>query len=127
MKRALPALALPCLIAAAPAFAQHHPAGVRDDSNERGYDPATHYRAGPQYRARLLDAAERVYRGAGADYYCKRGDGTTGLIVGAVDGFTLGDAVEPGHSRTAGTLIQGYVATLEGQAYYRPNHELHCR
>jgi hypothetical protein len=110
-------------LAATPALAQHAP----DDRNERGYNPAAHYRDGPQYHPRLLAPAERVYRGASVDYYCKRGDGTTGLIVGAVDGFTLKDAVAPGHSRTVATLIRDYIATLEGQAWYRPNHELHCR
>lgn len=119
--RQLAALAL--LAAATPAHAQRAP----DDRNERGYDPAAHYREGPRYRPRLLGPSERVYRGASVDYYCKRGDGTTGRLVGAVDGFTLGNAVTPGHSRTAGTLIRDYVVTLEGQAWYRPNHELHCR
>jgi hypothetical protein len=112
-----------CLTAATPALAQR----AADERNERGFDPAAHYRDGAQYRPRILAASERVYRGPSVDYYCKRGDGTTGLIVGAVDGFTLKDAVKPGHSRTAATLIRDYVATLEGQAYYRPNHELHCR
>lgn len=115
-------LALACCLPA-PALAQH----VRhaDERDEKSYDPASRYREEPSYR--ILAPGERVYRARSGAYYCKRSDGSTGLIAGAVDGEMLGDAILPGHSRPAGPLIAEVLLRIEGQAYDRLNHEIRCR
>jgi hypothetical protein len=75
------------------AFAQPH----RDyrwhgDSRDDHWDPSDHYRAG-KYRERRLSRNDRVYRGRDGRYYCKRSDGSTGLVIGALAGGALGNAV----------------------------------
>ena len=57
-----------------------------DDRDEAGYDPSRYYRNDSRYQERVLSSNDRVYRGSDGQFYCKRNDGTTGLIVGAVGG-----------------------------------------
>ncbi len=57
----------------------------------------------------------RSYRGSDGRYYCKRNDGTTGLIVGAAGGAILGNVIDGGRNRTAGTLIGGALGAILGQ------------
>ena len=76
-----------------------------DDRVESGYDPARYYRSGPNYQERVLSSDERVYRGNDGRYYCRRSDGTTGLIAGAALGGLLGNALSSGRSATFGTLL----------------------
>jgi len=48
---------------------------------------------------------DQVYVGRDGRYYCKRSDGTAGLIVGGIAGGVLGNAIAPGGSKTLGTLL----------------------
>lgn len=98
-----------------------------DDRDEGGYDPARYYRDGPTYRERTLSSDDRVYRGNDGRYYCKRSDGTTGLILGAAGGGILGNVIDGGHSRTAGTLIGGALGALAGKSIEQNNDQLRCR
>ena len=89
------------------------------DSGDRfatQYDAAHDYRDGPIYQERRLSANDQVYRGSDGRYYCKRSDGTTGLVVGAVGGGVLGNVIDGGHNRVAGTLIGGALGALAGKA-----------
>jgi len=98
-----------------------------DDRYEPNYDPSRYYRGGSQYQERTLAADDRVYRGSDGQYYCKRSDGTTGLIVGGAAGGILGNVIDGGHSRTAGTLIGAAVGALAGKAVDQQNSQLRCR
>lgn len=98
-----------------------------DDRYENGYDAARYYRDGPSYQERVLARDDRVYRGNDGRYYCKRNDGTTGLIIGAASGGILGNVIDGGHSRAAGTLIGGALGALAGRAIDQNNQELRCR
>ena len=98
-----------------------------DWRDEGGYDPSRYYRDGPQYRERVLTADDRVYSGNDGRYYCKRSDGTTGLIVGGAAGGILGNVIDGGRSRTVGTLLGGALGALGGRAVDRNNSELRCR
>ena len=40
-----------------------------------------------------LGCAVRIYRGGDGRYYCRRSDGTTGLVVGVIAGGLLGNAI----------------------------------
>jgi hypothetical protein len=101
--------------------------GGYDDRDEGDYDPSSYYRSGSQYRERVLGPDERVYRGRDGKYYCKRSDGTTGLIVGAGAGALLGNVIDGGRSRTAGTIIGALVGAAAGASIERNNRELRCR
>ncbi|MEA3034408.1 MAG: hypothetical protein QOH04_159, partial [Sphingomonadales bacterium] len=90
------------------------------------YDAQRYYRDGPQYSERRLTDSDEVYRGSDGRYYCKRSDGTTGLIVGGAGGALIGNAVDGGHDRLAGTLIGGALGALLGRSIDR-NSDIRCR
>ncbi|KQU55697.1 hypothetical protein ASG67_06090 [Sphingomonas sp. Leaf339] len=90
------------------------------------YDPARDYRTGGQYRERVLSTDERVYAGYDGRYYCRRSDGTTGLIVGGAAGGLLGNVIDGGRSRTVGTLLGAAAGALAGRAVDQ-NQQVRCR
>lgn len=96
----------------------------RDDPN---YDPARYYRSGGQYQERVLATDDRVYAGNDGRYYCRRSDGTTGLIVGAAGGGILGNVIDGGRSRSVGTLLGAAAGALAGRAVERNQSEVRCR
>ena len=56
-----------------------------------------------------------TWRGNDGRYYCRRSDGTTGLIVGGALGGTLGAVIAPGGSEILGALIGGAAGAAIGQ------------
>jgi len=114
------AVAMPLSIAT-PAMARpHQDYGWRGDRNDR-WDPAPHYRPG-QYRERRLGRGDHIYRGGDGRYYCRRNDGTTGLVIGAIAGGLLGNSVR---GDALGTLVGAGGGALLGQAIDRGN--VRCR
>ena len=101
--------------------------GYGDDRYEPGYDASRYYREGSGYQERALAADDRVYRGSDGRYYCRRNDGTTGLIAGAAGGGILGNVIDGGHSRAAGTLLGAAVGALAGRAIDQSNSQIRCR
>ncbi len=77
----------------------------RPDPRYNGYYADHYYRDDPSYHERRLSRNDRLYRGQDGRYYCRRSDGTTGLIVGGVAGGLLGDAIAPGGSKTLGAIL----------------------
>ena len=63
-----------------------------------------------------MNRNDRIYRGSDNRYYCRRDDGTTGLIVGGVAGAVLGNVIAPGGSKILGTIIGGGAGALLGRA-----------
>ncbi|RUN77530.1 glycine zipper 2TM domain-containing protein [Sphingomonas sp. TF3] len=98
-----------------------------DDRDEGGYDPARYYRDDPRYQERVLSSDDRVYRGSDGQLYCKRNDGTTGLIAGAVGGGVLGNLIAGGHSRGVGTLLGAIAGGVVGKTVDQNNTQLRCR
>ncbi len=98
-----------------------------DDRDEGGYDPSRYYRNGPNYSERVLAPDDRVYRGSDGRYYCKRNDGTTGLIIGAVGGGILGNVIDGGRSRAVGTLLGGGIGALLGKSIDQNSQQIRCR
>ena len=86
------------------------------DPRYGGYYADHYYRNDPRYQERILSSNDRVYRGNDGRYYCRRSDGTTGLIVGAIAGGVLGDAIAPGGSKTLGTILGAGGGAIIGQA-----------
>jgi hypothetical protein len=100
--------------------------GAYRDPYATDYDASRYYRDDPRYQERRLSAQDEVYRGSDGRYYCKRSDGTTGLIVGGAGGAVLGNLIDGGRSRTAGTLIGGALGALLGRSVDQ-NTDVRCR
>jgi hypothetical protein len=90
------------------------------------YDASRYYRDDPRYRERVLGPNDEVYRGSDGRYYCRRSDGTTGLIVGGAGGALLGNVIDGGGNRIAGTLIGGALGALLGRTVDQ-NTDVRCR
>jgi hypothetical protein len=83
------------------------------EPGQRGYDAARYYREG--YRPVRLGPNDRVYRGSDNRYYCRRDDGTTGLIVGGVAGAVLGNLIAPKGAKALGMIIGGGAGAILGK------------
>lgn len=95
---------------------------------EPGYDryyAERYYRDGRFYQPRRLGANERIYRGGDGRYYCRRNDGTTGLLIGAGVGALLGNAIAGGDSGLLGALIGGGAGAVAGREIDR--NSVRCR
>lgn len=109
----------------APLAAQHrhgHDYHWQGGDHNRNWDPSSHYRYDRHYRARRLSRNDYVYRGRDGRYYCKRNDGTTGLVIGAIGGGLLGNAIG---GDTLGTLLGAGAGGLLGRSIDRGN--VKCR
>lgn len=93
----------------------------RPDPRYNGYYADNYYRGGAAYRPYRLSSQDRIYRGRDNRYYCRRNDGTTGLIVGALGGGVLGNVIAPGGSRTLGAVIGGGLGAVLGNSIDRNN------
>ena len=91
-----------------------------DRHDERAYyrdgrwDPVRAYQ--PRNRAYQLSANDRVYRGNDGRYYCKRDDGTAGLIIGGLVGGTAGNAIAPDGSKLLGSILGGALGAYVGKS-----------
>jgi Ni/Co efflux regulator RcnB len=99
----------------------------RGDPYETDYDAARYYRDDPRYQERRLGADDYVYRGSDGRYYCRRSDGTTGLIIGGAAGGILGNVIDGGRHRTGGTLIGGALGALLGRSIEQNQADIRCR
>ena len=92
--------------------------GYRGDYASGGapYYADRDYRDGRYYDDRQIGYSDTIYRGADSRYYCRRNDGTTGLIVGAGLGALLGNKLDVGGSATVRTIIGGAAGALVGRA-----------
>ncbi|MBQ1540475.1 MAG: glycine zipper 2TM domain-containing protein [Caulobacteraceae bacterium] len=63
-----------------------------------------------------------IYRGRDGRYYCRRNDGTTGLVIGAIGGGVLGNAIG---GDTLSTLLGAAGGAVIGRSIDRGN--VRCR
>jgi hypothetical protein len=89
------------------------------------YYAEQYYRDDPRYHERRLRSSDRIYVGRDGRYYCRRSDGTTGLIVGGIAGGVLGNIIAPGGSKTLGTLLGAAGGAAAGTAIDR--NDVRCR
>jgi uncharacterized protein YozE (UPF0346 family) len=109
--------------ASRPIYDDRGPDRYEDDEN---YEPSRYYRSG-NYQERVLTRDERVYRGEDGRYYCKRSDGTTGLIVGAAAGGLFGNIIAGRRSSTVGTLLGAIAGGAAGASIDRNQQQVRCR
>jgi hypothetical protein len=92
----------------------------RPDPRYGNYYAERYYRDSNYYRTFTLSRNDRIYRGSNNRYYCRRNDGTTGLIiVGAIAGGLLGDVIAPRGSKTVGVILAGDAGGLIARAIGR--------
>ena len=96
-----------------------------DRAPSGSYYAEQHYRDDPRYQERRLSSNDEVYVGRDGRYYCKRSDGTAGLIVGGIAGGILGNAIAPGGSKTLGTLLGAAGGAAVGSSIDKDN--VRCR
>ena len=124
MRKLILALSIATMLApTAPAFAQ--PPYGRDRGYDRGYDRGGYDRYGRYREPRRIGRNDHVWRGRDGRYYCKRDNGTTGLIIGAAAGALLGRAVDGGRDKTLGTILGGVGGGLLGKSI--DSGDLKCR
>ena len=68
-----------------------------------------------------------TWRGRNGRYYCRRPNGTTGLIVGGAAGALVGRAIDGGRHRTTGTIIGAVAGALAGREIDRNSRSRRCR
>jgi hypothetical protein len=98
-----------------------------DDPYVSDYDAARYYRDDPRYQERVLTSDDHVYRGSDGRYYCRRSDGTTGLVIGAGAGALIGRAIDGGRNRAGGTIVGGVLGALLGRTVEQQSSEVRCR
>ena len=73
-----------------------------------------------------MTAQDQVWEGSDGRYYCRRTDGTTGLVVGAGVGALVGRGIDGGNSRATGTIVGGVLGALLGREVER-SADMRCR
>ncbi|HEX2792855.1 MAG TPA: glycine zipper 2TM domain-containing protein [Croceicoccus sp.] len=107
-------LAAAVAIPAAPAFAD--PPSWAPAHGKRAKESARYYDSrGRYYEPRVMRRGDRYWRGDDGRYYCRRDNGTTGLIIGAAGGALIGREVDGGRDRTVGTLLGAAAGALIGR------------
>ena len=91
-----------------------------DGHHGRIYDDRGRY-----YEPRRITRHSNIWRGRDGRYYCRRDNGTTGLIIGAAGGALIGRSIDRYGDRTTGTLVGGALGALLGREIDRG--ELRCR
>ena len=95
------------------------PALARD--RDRVYDSEGRY-----IEPRRVSAGE-VWQGRDGRYYCRRGNGTTGLVIGAAGGALIGRAIDGGRNRATGTILGAAAGALIGREVQRSGRRHRCR
>lgn len=80
--------------------------GQSSDGRQRYYDEPVYQRT-------------RVWQGDDGRYYCRRSDGTTGLLIGAAVGGLAGRELAGRDDRTLGTVIGAGAGALLGRSIDR--------
>lgn len=107
----------------APAFADPPPWAPAH--GRRAQDGAIYDRYGRYYEPRRIGYRDYMWRGRDGRYYCRRDNGTTGLVIGAAVGALVGRELDRGRDRTVGTIIGAGAGALLGRSIDRG--ELRCR
>ncbi|MFT5330529.1 MAG: hypothetical protein ACI9KA_001621 [Parasphingorhabdus sp.] len=95
-----------------------------------GYHKVKHHKGryddrGRYYEPQRLSRNDRIWRGRDGRYYCKRDNGTTGLIIGGAVGALVGRELDGGRDRTVGTILGAAGGALLGREIDRGG--LKCR
>jgi hypothetical protein len=93
----------------APALAQRSHDWRWQGDRRSGWDPVPHYRPPGRRGQRRMSRTDWVYRGRDGRVYCRRSDGTTGLVVGGLGGAAIGGAI-------GGSTLSALIGGIGGAA-----------
>lgn len=116
-------MALTGLGTAAPAVADPPPWAPAH--GKRAKDRAMYDSYGRYYEPRRITRDSYIWRGRDGKYYCKRDNGTTGLIIGAGVGALAGHELAGRGDKTLGVLLGAAAGGVLGRAIDRG--DLKCR
>jgi len=68
-----------------------------------------------------------VWRDRQGRYRCRRGNGTTGMIIGGAGGALIGHALDGGRNHTTGTIVGAVAGALVGREVQRSRQTRRCR
>jgi hypothetical protein len=89
------------------------------DRYDRRYDDRRYdnrrYNDRRGYRDERVYRNTRTWRGNDGRYYCRKKNGTTGLIIGGAAGALLGREIDGGRDRTLGTILGAGAGALLGR------------
>lgn len=111
------AIVVPTTVYAAPQFDTQSATALTADTSsyldrgDRGYKRG--YRQGR--RDERVGRNTRVWRGEDGRAYCRRSDGTTGLLIGGAVGALAGRAVDTRGDRAVGTILGAAGGALLGR------------
>jgi hypothetical protein len=116
------------VVGTAPAYA-----GLSSAAPTQGYsksdDSAGFYRKKDRRyyasRDQRVNGNTRVWRGDDGRYYCKKDNGTTGLLIGAAVGGLAGHEIAGNGDKLLGTIIGGGAGALIGREIDRDKYR--CR
>lgn len=109
-------------VATGAATAHAHDRWDRDGRDEGRYGRSA-YRDGS--RDERVSRDTRVWRDNDGRYRCRRGDGTTGLLIGGAAGGLIGNSIAGRGDRTLGTILGLAGGALLGREIDRSNSR--CR
>lgn len=124
MKKTLLTLSLAAIaLPAAPALADPPPWAPAH--GKRAKDAYRYDRYGRYIDPVPLRREDRIWRGDDGRYYCRRDNGTTGLIIGGAVGALVGRSLDGGRDRTVGTILGAAGGALLGREIDKGS--LRCR
>ena len=127
MKKMMMAAAAASMLAPVPLLAdppRHAPAYGYYKAKKGDRDYRRGYREGRR-DAQRINRDTRIWRGNDGRYYCKRDDGTTGLLIGAAAGAVIGSEVAGRSDRTLGAILGGLGGAFLGREIDRGDYR--CR
>jgi hypothetical protein len=100
----------------------NHRRDRRDDGRWRDdrYD-----RHGRYIEPGRLGRNDRIWRDRSGHYYCRRDNGTTGVVIGAGVGALVGRSIDTDGDRTVGTLLGAALGGVLGREIDRSS--IRCR
>lgn len=87
----------------------------REWGGRQGYDRYQGNYGQRQYRDEPVYRNTRVWRGDDNRYYCRKSNGTTGLIIGGAAGALLGREIAGRGDNTLGAILGGVGGALLGR------------
>lgn len=80
-----------------------------------------------QQRYSTTDNGIQYWRGNDGRYRCRKGNGTTGLLIGGAAGALAGRAIDSQGNRTTGTIVGAAAGALLGREIDRNRKQARCR
>ena len=119
-KIAIALIAAAVALPAAPAFADPPPwAPAHGKRAKEAKHAKRHHQDAGYYEPARIARQDQIWQGDDGRYYCRRPNGTTGLVIGGAVGALLGREIDGGRDRTLGTVLGAAGGALLGREVER--------